>query len=90
MDTNKSEIPQEADKSYVGYDKMFIQLIGVLNKCDSQKELDYFTSSFIDTFIKDAPEQLVDYLKASIKNKMISFAKRENINLIRLRAISRL
>lgn len=84
------EVKQEVVKSqgYYDYEKIFMQLQTALNKCESQSELDSFEKLAEGFKKQDAPETLVDYLNISIKNKMITIAKRENIDLGKLRAIS--
>lgn len=75
---------------YYNYEKIFMQLQSALNKCESPQELKSF-EKLTDGFKQQgAPEELIDYLEKSIKNKMIALAKKENIDLGKLRAISNL
>lgn len=81
---------EEVSQSYYNYDKIFIKLMVALNICETKKQLDYFSSSLADDFRQNAPTELVEYLNSSIKNKIISLAKRDNLDLGKLRAISKL
>ena len=81
----KEVVPSQ---DYYDYEKIFMKLQTALNKCESKSELDSF-EKLADEFKKqDAPATLVDYLNTSIKNKMITIAKRENIDLGKLRGFS--
>ena len=86
MKKKVKEVP--ISQEYYDYEKIFMQLQTALNKCESKSELDSFEKLAEGFKKQDAPETLVDYLNLSIKNKMITIAKRENIDLGKLRAIS--
>lgn len=82
-----SKIRKDVKQSFYNYDKLFIGLMTSLNKCETKKELAYFISSVSKGF-EDAPEELVQYLNSSIRNKYASLERKEEIDLSRLRAIS--
>lgn len=87
LDYNK--IRKEVSQSYYNHDKMFIQLITSLSKCETKREVEYFKTLAEGFFKKDAPDVLVEYIRSSIINKMSSLSRRDDLDLSKLRAISK-
>lgn len=88
----KKEVKKEkvtTGQGIYNYEKIFMQLQSTLSKCESVLEVKSFERLAEDFKEKDAPSELVDFMNASIKNKIISFAKRDNLDLAKLRAISK-
>lgn len=78
----KSEIHNE-------YEKTFLQLVVALTKCGSVEEVMSF-GQLVNGFKQiDAPSELTDYLQDSIKNKLETLKKRDNLDFTKLRAFTK-
>ena len=79
------EIQEPIGQDYYNYEKIFMQLVGALNKCETKSEMDSFIRILLTDFKKSgAPKSLIDYLHASINSKTNSLTRRNDLDYTKL------
>lgn len=74
---------------YYNYEKMFIDLMGRLNGCQTKKSLMLFDIKDANELgQKGAPHYMINYIDASIENKKHVLEIRDNLDMGKLRAIA--
>ena len=85
----KIESPkQEVRQDYYNYEKIFLELITDLNKCETKSELDYFLKLSEGFKKQGASKTLTNYLDESIQNKITSLKNKQEINYTKLRSFN--